>query len=587
MKIKRPLIFLFFLFIFPCILHSKTLDQAFSEIFSKILKQFSYNGEVVALIPDRDEAALQFENNIIPPVGAEVLIYRPVKKIYNQITGKFIGYINQKVGMVSITDHVGTVAIGTIIDNSGNIKVGDKARFTKKLVIILKGIKNLTDRPIQAYDVNSYMELAEAKFHSLKIISPQVTNISSNKDNDAYYINMKVYLKDSVNPNKKELIIRFSSFYTGMDIAEYSSEFDMTKKMLSYSAPTQIQAGAQAFNNIQGVPSYPGIPMYPMTPQPVQNPQQNVPAYPISAPSIPKPNIAKITPPKKFNIKHHETQPLIDRYTTLLKILDKVDNIDFNGNFIVYSTKSSIIYGEYTKKGLFKKFYIVNLNKNGKIINIAFMDIDNDGFKEIIANYILKNKIDSMIFKIKNRKLLKIKDHIKYILGGFDFDNDKKLELGGQSFNKKDIYGNSLYELSFKNGIIKRIKTTWIPNGFRLPYSIKIDIDNDKVQELIFIGKDNELMVYKNGEDIYSKKLKGKIINVKPISIGNKIIIVENANGKTQLYKLIKSSTEGIIMEPFSKKFNGKLIGIYYNGFNIIGCLVKDNRSFIIKIPVI
>jgi len=478
-----------------------------------------------------------------------------------------------------------TVAIGNIIDNSGKIKVGDKAKFTKKLIVILKGIKNLTDRPIQAYDIDSYMELAEAKFHSLKIISHKVNNFGSSKDNDAYYINMKVYIKDSINPNKKDLIIRFSSFYTGMDIAEYSSEFDMTKKMLSYTAPLQFQGNSQSFNNLQGVPSYPGIPVYPMTPQALQNSQPKVPVYPMNAPSVPKPNIAKFTPPKLPKFQHQDIHPLVDRYTTILKLYDKIENVDFNGNYIVYSTKNTIILGRYSKKGLFKKISTFKLNRMGRIINIGFMDIDHDGFKEVLVNFILKDKIDSMILKIKNRKLLKIKDHIDYILGGFDFDNDGKLELAGQSYSKKDIFGESLYELSLKNGMIKKIKTAWIPNDFRLPYSIKADIDNDKINELIYIGKDNELMVYKNGEDIYSKKLEGKIDNLKPIVIGNKIIIAENYNGKTQLYKLIKSHSEGIIIEPYSKKFNGELIGIYYNGFNIIGCLVNKSRTYIIKIP--
>ncbi len=609
----RKIVFVSFLLILliPQVVFSKTLDQAFSEIFSKLLKQFSYEGEVVAVLPERNEAAVQFENNFIPPIGAEVTVFRHQKKLYNQLTGKFIGYLDINVGIISIKDKVGTVALGDIVSNPGHIRPGDKVRFTKRVVIYLKSIKNLTEKPLQAYDVKSYLELAAGKFPRIQIITGNISYNMKNQPN-VYYLNMKVFLKDTDNSKKKEVSVELSSIYTGLNVGEYSVIFDMSKKMLSYKAP-QIQSIYPSNNRINtpstnGISPYPGLPVYPMSGNTPMPPSQQLPVYPtnnnsgaINPPINPLNNIKpsfkryqytnNFTSQSSFKSSQNLSNPLFIKYREIQNLPQNIKSIDFNGNNIVYTNGNLIVFGKIFLNNGFRETDKVVYTGQGKIMNVAFVDANNNGFNYIIANIISNNGMESRIYQIVNNKLKLIEKGINLILGSYDFDNDGIEEFAGQTFNRENIFGASLFELKLKNNKLIKGKRAWIPAGFRLPCSIKADINNDGKKELIFINNKHKLEIYKNGENIYlgEKSLGNQISKIDPKPViyqKNKILIANNTKNEVDLVQM--NNIANISIKPFTGKINGEIKGITIFDNNLL-CIVnnkKENRSSIIDFPL-
>ncbi len=633
---KRSIFLLIFVFLISTQLYPKTLDQAFSEIFSKLLKQFSYEGEVVAIIPERDEAAVQFENNFIPPIGAEVTVYRHQRKLFNQLTGKFIGYLDEHVGTISIKDKVGTVALGDIVENPGHMKAGDNARFTKRVVIYVKGINNLTEKPTQAYDIQSYLELAAGKFPQIQLIFSQNPMMQQKKD--VYPINMKVFIKDSISNTKKDVSIEFSSVYTGRNIGVFTSTFDLSKKMLSFKAQTP-QALISKISQPQG---YPGLPAYPMGPtanlQPLQPVGQGgqLPTYPMAQGQVsglkpiplkpvtsqPQEKKYKLSKLKPLNSKYkystlENLKPTVTNFRTITQLTEKLKSIDFNNSNVVYSDGYSIVFAKIVGEHALKKLYGETYKGFGQIMNVAFVDANNDGKKDVIVNIILKDGMESRIYKIAGNKLILAKNNIDYILGGYDFDNDGKEELAGQSFDKENIFGDALYELELKGNNLERKKRVWIPYGFRLPSSVKADVDGDGKKELLFINDIHRLIVYKNGENIYTgdESLGGsfniiswnkgteKFQYTKPQAIDPKpkvfmkdkkgregVLIVKNYAtgdiilGDIGLFKqgevrlVFLNSFGDIAMKPYSGKVDGAIEGInIYNNELICGVIKKSS----------
>ena len=590
-KILKALVVISFLI--PQILFAKTLDQAFSDIFTKILKQFSYEGEVVAIIPERDEAAVQFENNFIPPIGAEVTVFRHQRKLYNQITGKFIGYLDEHVGTISIKDKVGTVAIGDIVENTGNMKAGDNARFTKRVVIYVKGIKNLTEKPSQAYDVQSYLELAAGKFPSIQLVFTQ--NQYAQQKKDIYPINMKVFIKDSISNTKKAVSVEFSSVYTGRNIGVYESKFDLSKKMLAFKSQTFSITPQKP--QIQAPATYPGLPVYPMTPQqspgmqPIQ-PMAQLPAYPMQRQAV---NLKPLKPqqkyqltklkPKKSKYKYstlENLKPTVTNFRKISSLSEKLKSIDFNKNRVIYTDGYVIVYGEIIGQNAFKKMDQDKYKGFGQIMNVAFVDADEDGKKDVIVNIILKDGMESRIYKIYGNKLKLVKKEIDYILGGYDFDNDGKEELAGQTFDQENIFGDALYELKLKGGDLKRIKRVWIPFGFRLPSSVQADIDGDGKKELLFINDIHRLIVYKGGENIYigDESLGGsfniiswnkgteKFQYTKPQAIDPKpIVFMKDKKGREGVLIVKNYATGDILLGDIGLFKQGEVRLVYLNSF--------------------
>ena len=644
---KKSVFWLIFVIFITTQLYSKTLDQAFSEVFSKLLKQFSYEGEVVAIIPERDEAAVQFENNFIPPIGAEVTIYRHQRKLFNQLTGKFIGYLDEHIGTISIKDKVGTVAIGDIVENTGHIKAGDKARFTKRVIIYVKGISNLTEKPTQAYDIQSYLELAAGKFPAIQLVFNQNPMIQQKKD--IYPINMKVFIKDSISSLKKDVSVEFSSVYTGRNIGVYTATFDLSKKMLAYKAQTyqpkpQLPKGNQ----------YPGLPSYPMGPQgsvlqPMQ-PMQQLPTYPMQGQgSVSTLKPITVAPPvkeKKYKLSKlinksskykyntlENLKPTVTNFRKISQLTEKLKSIDFNGNKVIYSDGYNIVYGEIVGPNVFKKLSGDTYKGFGQVMNVAFVDADGDGKKDVIINIILKDGMESRIYKIYGNKLKMVSGEINYILGGYDFDNDGKEELAGQTFDQENIFGDALYELVLKGNGLKRKKRVWIPFGFRLPSSVKADIDGDGKKELLFINDIHRLIVYKGGENIYvgDESLGGsfniiswnkgteKFQYTKPQAIDPKpIVFIKDKKGREGVLLVKNFATGDIIlgdiglfkqgevrlvflnsfgdvaMKPYSGKVDGAIEGItIYNNELVCGVVKKSAvnplatkaASFLIAFP--
>ncbi len=580
------------IFLFSSTLSAKYLDDTLTDIFSKIKKTFTYYGEVVAVIPNRNEAVVQFKN-YTPKKGIEVIVYREKGPITNQLTGKIIGHIEDMIGLISLKESTGTVALGDIIENKG-IRAGDKVKYSKRVVFKLKGIENLSDKPIQAYNIKSYLELAISNFPEFDIITD---NMPLKNTKDIYVVNLKVFVKDSNNPNSKRISLKIYSSYTNFSIGLFNGDFTLSKKMAEYK---QGPVASGTSTTMQAAPiSNTGIPMYPMGPQAQMQQPGKYPQYP-GYPGI-QPNVRQ-TPAKypyaanyanapekaapqtnsKYNFDTFDKlKPTVTKFRKITQLSEKVKTIDFNKNKVVYSDGESIIYGEI-KNDKFSKLSGDLYKGFGTIISVQFVDVDNDNIKDIVLNIMLKERMDSRIYKIKNNRMVIVGDHFDFIFGSYDFNNDGKEEFAGQTFDDENIFGNQLYKLKFSNGNIEKIKKTWIPFGFRLLTATKADLDGDGVLELLFINEVHRLMVYKKGEKIYTGEdslggtfntatvnlgtekfeyTKARAIDVKPVKF------IKNNKGKTGVLIVHNYATLDKVLGDMGLFKEGEIKLVYMNDF--------------------
>ncbi len=510
-KIKFFTIFFIFLFA-ATTLNAKYLDETLTNIFNQIKKSFTYYGKVVAVIPDRNEAVVQFDK-FTPKEGMEVIVYREKGPIINQITSKIIGQIEDMVGIISLKETSGTVGLGDIVKQNGKIRAGDRVKYSKRIIFRLEGIENLSDKPTAAYNMKSYLELAISNFPEFEIVS---ANTPIKNTRDIYIVNLKVFIKDSPNPEKKRISLKVYSSYTNFSIGLFNGEFTMSKKMLDYkgsavavNTPAQAPRYSTTGSNLPVypmgpqaqvrpmAPAYPSYPSYPMQ-RPQQLPANRYPAYP----NIQKPPVPKVSSKYKFST-FDNIKPSVTKFRKIAQVSEKLKTIDFYKNYVVYSDGSSIIYGKLLNNGfqrisgdLYKGF--------GNIIGTIFVDIDGDGKQEIAVNILNQDEMDSRLYKIRNNRLILVGKGFGYIFGKYDFNNDGKEEFAAQSFDSEDIFGRQIYKMKFVNGELKKLKTNWVPFGFRISSAVKADIDGDGKKELIFINEQHILMVYKDGEKIYT-----------------------------------------------------------------------------------
>ncbi len=550
MSIKRIFIAVVSFFVLTVSLNAAYLDESLTNVFSQIKKTFSSFGEVVAVVPQRNDAVVQFKDKS-PEKGTEVIVYREGSPIINKISGKVVGNVENMVGVISLKDSSGTVGIGEIIKNKG-IEVGDRVKYPKRIVFVLKSIENLSEKPVEAYDIKSYLELAVSNFPEFELIQGN-TPIQPQKD--VYIVNLKVFIKDANNPAKKRISVKVYSAYTSYTIGLFNSDFTLSKKMLAYSGRNMkpaapMQPYARTMNS--------GIPMYPMGGAGQMPPGQGYgaampyPQYPgmnrqgLPPQAMPKPypgfNVAdkynrRAKPQKdaktsKYKLDTFEkVNPVVTKFRKIAQIPEKFKSVDFNKDKVIYTDGYSIIYGKLLNNS-FQKLSGDLYKGFGSVLSVQFVDVDNNGKMDIVANVILKDRMDSRIYKIKNNRLILVGKGFDYIFGSFDFNDDGVEEFAGQSFDDQAIFGSSLYKLVFRGGSVSKVKSAWIPFGYRILSGTKADLNGDGKKEIIFVNENHRLMVFRNGEKIYEgDESLGGSFNTATVNLGTEKFEYTKARG--------------------------------------------------------
>ena len=584
---RRIVLFITLFLILTSSVNAKLLDNSLEDIFKNIKKTFSYYGEVVAIVPQRNEAVVQFKDTA-PKKGTEVVVFREGKSIINKISGRVVGSVENMIGLITIKESTGTVALGDIIKNNG-IEIGDKVKFPARIVFLIKGIENLTSIPTQAYDIESYMDLAVSKYPEFQLINQ---NSLMHQPKDAYIVYMKIYIKDSTNPMKKKISVKVYSSYSGYTIGLFSETFKLTKKMMGYnSAPVPMNMNIKPYSG--GLNS--GIPVYPLGGSPAVSQAPAYPGYP-SYPSYgaPAQQMANVTPEVKpypmygnVNMQQKEQtlkpvmQTPLKPLASSRKILSFDENIkfvSFCNDYLIYSDGKSLTVGKL-KFHKFKKIASTTLNKKGKLLGLS-SSISSKGKLVVLANIIDFGRMVSSVYILSDNMLKKKADNLNYILGYFDFDKNGKYSLAGQRFDKKRIYGAYLYKLEENGETISRVKKEWIPFGFRLPYYTTIKLDK-KDSGMVFINNNGKLLIYRNGERVFESKK--KVASVKPFNIDNKRV---GFFSDKKIEEVVSDNIGNIIEQGYSSKIESDILGCSLINYEIV-CVANDKgKVSLISLPL-
>ncbi|MEA1924227.1 MAG: VCBS repeat-containing protein, partial [Pseudomonadota bacterium] len=197
-----------------------------------------------------------------------------------------------------------------------------------------------------------------------------------------------------------------------------------------------------------------------------------------------------------------------------------VGDLDNDGiSEMVFTDGEKIFVYQITQKGL-KYSYRYYFEKWGTIVNIVVGDINGDRRDEIIVNTFNETEdgfSSFVISKIKGKYRI-IADNIPFVLGllGGRSVADKGVYFVGQGFEEEELFASTVSRLKFKNGKVSSTSRFNVPMGFTLPGAVYGDVNNDKINELCFINKNNFLEIYQGSKRLWlsEERLAGSLQDV-------------------------------------------------------------------------
>jgi len=140
----------------------------------------------------------------------------------------------------------------------------------------------------------------------------------------------------------------------------------------------------------------------------------------------------------------------------------------------------------------------------GDLVNVSV------GLNGTIAVNVYKKGegMDSLLLQYIDGKIVTLVDHVPYIIGYFDLDNNGTREsLVGETFDREHIFGSQVFVLKIMgNGKLVPSAPIPVPSGFRLIGAEFADLNGDGINEIYSIDPDHRFLVYENGARIWASK---------------------------------------------------------------------------------
>lgn len=126
-----------------------TLDNAFAAIFEKLNANISAVGEVVAVLPEKNEVIIEFSGDLVPAYSSELLVFgNSIEALPEEAasTGE-----NRPVmvyrGYVTVNESAGHLNRALVAEGRGQLVEGDQVFLPAPVVLYVTPVKNLTPYP--------------------------------------------------------------------------------------------------------------------------------------------------------------------------------------------------------------------------------------------------------------------------------------------------------------------------------------------------------------------------------------------------------------------------------------------------------
>jgi len=134
-----------------------TLDNACALLFEKLYANIAARGEIVALLPEKDEVVIEFDDDLIPAYGAELMVFavsgdRPVSAATaaeEEVVEETIPANPTLIfrGSVTVSESAGHLNLAYVNPGSEKFAEGDRVFLPTPVQLYITPVKNLTPYP--------------------------------------------------------------------------------------------------------------------------------------------------------------------------------------------------------------------------------------------------------------------------------------------------------------------------------------------------------------------------------------------------------------------------------------------------------
>jgi len=186
-----------------------------------------------------------------------------------------------------------------------------------------------------------------------------------------------------------------------------------------------------------------------------------------------------------------------------------IGDVNKDGKAEIFILGENKIYVYQKKDSLLKQLAIYSAPTNFECLNINLMDLDRDGFQEIIVSAIQGHTIRSFILRLQNNKLSLVQKDIPFLMNVVRVPPDYRKTLIGQKFGHARIFDPySVYELIKIKGKYQKERRLSLPkyaNVFNFTYlpeanSYKIIVNHN---DHLYVYSDHNSLLAKT-EELYA-----------------------------------------------------------------------------------
>jgi len=126
-----------------------TLDNAIALLFEKLNANISAVGEVVAILPEKNEVIIEFSGDLVPAYASELLVFGESTEALSEEaanTGENRSVMVYR-GYVTVNESAGHVNRALIAEGRGQMVEGDQVFLPAPVVLYVTPVKNLTPYP--------------------------------------------------------------------------------------------------------------------------------------------------------------------------------------------------------------------------------------------------------------------------------------------------------------------------------------------------------------------------------------------------------------------------------------------------------
>lgn len=158
-----------------------TLESAFAILFEKLNANIAASGEVVALLPGKNEVIIEYSGDLVPAHGAELMVFgdsdataeTPQENGGNQVEERR-GKVYR--GSVTVNESAGHLNRAIVVEGGDQFVEGDQVFLPLPVLLYVTPVKNLTPNPYFTGQATHSIGRLLSTFSGLQVFSLPASN---------------------------------------------------------------------------------------------------------------------------------------------------------------------------------------------------------------------------------------------------------------------------------------------------------------------------------------------------------------------------------------------------------------------------